>query len=75
MGKNRHARGITPDNGDGDDEHSLAQKRAKIQDHHHLRGHERALMRFVDARARGLLESCCARSQELGNVEVDHPRG
>ena len=27
----RHARGITPDDGDGDDEHSLARKRLKIQ--------------------------------------------
>ena len=26
-----HARGITPDDGDGDDEHSLAPKRLKIQ--------------------------------------------
>ena len=27
----RHARGITPDDGDGDDEHPLARKRMKIQ--------------------------------------------
>ena len=27
----RHARGITPDGGDGDDEHPLARKRLKIQ--------------------------------------------
>ena len=27
----RHARGITPDDGDGDDEHPLARRRVKIQ--------------------------------------------
>ena len=38
----RHARGITPDDGDGDDEHPLARKREDPVPRHHLRRHERA---------------------------------
>ena len=38
----RHARGITPDDGDGDDEHHLARKREDPVPRHHLHRHERA---------------------------------
>ena len=69
----RHGRGITPDDGDGDDEHPLARKRLGI----------RALITTCvdtgvhegpapDARVREGSWGARARLQELGDAEVDH---
>ena len=68
----RHARGITPDDGDGEDEHPLARKRTKVQG---------VIIACVYSRVHeGLLqmhegEGCWAahtRLAELGGVDVDH---
>ena len=68
----RHARGITPDDGDGDDEHPHTRKRTKIQG---------VITAYIDSGVReGLLQmhesegSWAARMRlaELGNSSVDH---
>ena len=68
----RHARGITADGGDGNDEHSLARKRLKIQ---------ALITTCVDTSVHlGLLQmqeqegswGPRARLQELGDAEIDH---
>ena len=68
----RHARGITPDDGDGDDEHPHTRKRTKIQG---------VITAYIDSGVReGLLQmhesegSWAARMRlaELGDSSVDH---
>ena len=68
----RHARGITPDDGDGDDEHPHTRKRTKIQG---------VITAYIDSGVReGLLQmhesegSWAARTRlaELGDSTVDH---
>ena len=68
----RHARGITPDDGDGDDEHPHTRKRTKIQG---------VITACIDSGVReGLLQmhesegSWAARMRlaELGDSSVDH---
>ena len=68
----RHARGITPDDGDGDDEHPHTRKRTKIQG---------VITAYIDSGVReGLLQmhegegSWAARTRlaELGDPNVDH---
>ena len=68
----RHAPGITPDDGDGDDEHPLARKRVKVQ---------ALITTAVDTCVHsGLLQMheqegswrARARLQELADAEIDH---
>ena len=68
----RHARGITPDDGDGDEEHTHTRKRTKIQG---------IITAYIDSGVReGLLQmhegegSWAARTRlaELGDPNVDH---
>ena len=65
----RHARGITPDDGDGDDEHPLACKRLKIQ---------ALIIACVDTGLHQVLlqthenEGSWGSSRATGDAEVDH---
>ena len=69
----RHARGITPDDGDGDDEHPPGPETLEDSGRHHqLRGHERASGPASDARAGRLLGGPVRGCRNLGDAEVDH---
>ena len=68
----RHARGITPDDGDGDDEHPLARKRMKIQPLINGcvdTGVHQELRQMHEKEAPG---GAHARLLELGDAEADH---